>query len=65
MPEFVKGDIVRLLSGGPAMTVVASSPAYPGVLCMWFDADGKGDPHRASFCKDTLKKVELSFYEDS
>lgn len=33
------GDVVRLKSGGPAMTVIASSGrAEPGVVeCAWFD----------------------------
>jgi uncharacterized protein YodC (DUF2158 family) len=41
LAEFKKGDIVRLKSGGPAMTVEIVSDYSPmgpevGVLCIWF-----------------------------
>ena len=43
MAEFKKGDVVRLKSGGPRMTVVdlgSFRPTGPedGVKCQWFDA---------------------------
>ncbi len=40
MTEFTKGDVVRLKSGGPKMTVVAE-PEGAIVQCTWFDRNGK------------------------
>ena len=43
MPEFKKGDVVRLKSGGPKMTVsdvgdyTTSGGPEDGVHCVWFD----------------------------
>jgi uncharacterized protein YodC (DUF2158 family) len=38
---FQVGEVVRLKSGGPAMTVIATGArAEPGVIeCAWFDRD--------------------------
>lgn len=33
--QFVVGDVVRLKSGGPDMTVVKATPGYP-LECIWF-----------------------------
>ena len=43
MAEFNKGDVVRLKSGGPSMTVeLTQCKDDPGKLnCSWFDKDGK------------------------
>jgi uncharacterized protein YodC (DUF2158 family) len=38
--QFNKGEIVQLKSGGPLMTVLRCSKE--GVICCWFDNDGKG-----------------------
>ena len=37
MDEFKPGDIVRLKSGGPAMTVESFDKKDSGYLCLWFD----------------------------
>ncbi len=53
------GEIVRLKSGGPAMTVVATvARAEPGVVeCAWFDQD---DAYAtASFPPRALERVNL------
>lgn len=37
-----EGDVVQLLSGGPAMTVsIAGNGSDPRILCRWFDKDDK------------------------
>lgn len=48
MAEFKKGDVVRLKSGGPKMTVVDTGNyggmqmgPEDGVLCVWFDEKNK------------------------
>lgn len=43
--EFSKGDVVRLKSGGPKMTVLAVKAAK--LSCQWFDRNGK--MHKAEF----------------
>lgn len=40
MSQFSVGDVVRLKSGGPKMTVVESDK-QDGLLCQWFDRNGK------------------------
>ncbi|ACO78286.1 hypothetical protein AvCA_20850 [Azotobacter vinelandii CA] len=61
--EFVKGDIVVLKSGGPAMTVesignyaegLARGPER-GAKCIWFDG---GKPQEHVFDVAVLEKVE-------
>ena len=37
MSEFKPGDIVRLKSGGPQMTVESIDKKDGGLLCLWFD----------------------------
>ena len=53
------GEIVRLKSGGPAMTVVATGArAEPGVVeCAWFDRDNAYAA--ASFPPRALERVNL------
>ena len=44
-PQFERGDLVRLRSGGPAMTVSAIKGAQ--VECVW--TDDTGQPNDATF----------------
>jgi len=37
MEEFKPGDIVRLKSGGPPMTIESLDRKEGGFLCLWFD----------------------------
>jgi len=39
MTDFAPGDIVRLKSGGPKMTVLSLENG--SVTCKWFDRNGK------------------------
>jgi uncharacterized protein YodC (DUF2158 family) len=39
MAEFKKGDLVKLKSGGPIVTVVEVEPN--NLRCSWFDQSGK------------------------
>lgn len=56
---FQEGDVVRLVSGGPKMTVVGESNQHPGKLwCTWFD-DKKQHQGRP-FSPGTLKRVDPS-----
>jgi uncharacterized protein YodC (DUF2158 family) len=42
MAAFSKGDLVRLKSGGPSMTVDLTDSPEPGfVVCSWFDKNQK------------------------
>ncbi len=61
---FSTGDIVKLKSGGPDMTVerylIVKSLGYSResnheVICSWFDAQGKH--HARTFEQDALEKV--------
>jgi uncharacterized protein YodC (DUF2158 family) len=50
MADFQKGNVVKLKSGGPKMTVMNVgdwSPTGPvdGVLCTWFDEKNKHSEH--------------------
>ena len=54
MPEFLPGDLVALLSGGPLLTVRAASG--PWVTVDWF----AGDEHcTASFHREQLAPVDF------
>ncbi len=48
------GDVVRLKSGGPKMTVVSVS-AKGEVECSWFDK--KGEPQRGLYRTHMLQKM--------
>jgi uncharacterized protein YodC (DUF2158 family) len=42
MAQWKQGDVVRLKSGGPKLTVVAESGMEPGhMICVWFDGSKK------------------------
>lgn len=52
--QFSDGDVVRLKSGGPTMTVEQYDDIYQQVVCSWF----AGDKHeRARFSPASLVKV--------
>lgn len=58
MSNFKKGDVVRLKSGGPSMTVIADYPDHtngPSVRCVWFYDQSK--PSEDSFVVEALKLV--------
>jgi uncharacterized protein YodC (DUF2158 family) len=58
MPDsFKPGDVVRLKSGGPAMTVTQLNSAVMenGADCQWFDSKDK--LKRGVFSQDALKSV--------
>lgn len=61
--ELHVGDVVRLKSGGPKMTVMAHpiKIAHGGndssrTICQWFDENGKKS--QGTFLVETLEKVE-------
>jgi len=53
---FKEGDVVRLKSGGPDMTVLNPGDrlANTGVVCIWFSNNVKMDDE---FPEETLEKV--------
>lgn len=53
--SFKAGDVVRLKSGGPSMTVVHTNVVgLPnGAACTWFD--DKNQVQKASFTQDALE----------
>ena len=55
MPKFKTGDVVRLKSGGPEMTVQNYVPGKTRVICTWFDDKGK---HSDGFEEDQLEREE-------
>jgi len=55
MEDFEIGDVVRLRSGGPKMTV-HGLVSDGDVVCQWFEGN---EVHEESFPKDALKKIEL------
>jgi len=58
MTDLKKGDVVKLKSGGPKMTVQGLGEylgVEDGVLCVWFDDKGK---HSEVFERASLTKVE-------
>ncbi len=52
MSEFIKGDVVRLKSGGPKMTVLSVRTA--ALACQWFDRNGK--MHKSDFDIEMVDK---------
>lgn len=56
MPEeFEKGDVVRLKSGGPEMTVQGTRPYGSDLICKWFE---DGEKMSGSFAPESLERVE-------
>ncbi len=51
MAQFKPGDVVKLKSGGPVMTVAAMTGQ--GVLCCWFQAD-QSQPQSHEFVEAVL-----------
>ena len=49
--EFHCGDIVRLRSGGPSMTV-SRSEGPQGVCCVWFEGEARAE---AAFDAESLR----------
>jgi uncharacterized protein YodC (DUF2158 family) len=55
MAAFQVGDVVRLKSGGPAMTVTKTGFGADMVLCEWFE---EGDAKQKSFPTASLIRIE-------
>ena len=59
---FKQGELVKLKSGGPVMTVEAigdkSFGGGPGIICVWFEASGNEKPHRETFPPFVLEKAK-------
>jgi uncharacterized protein YodC (DUF2158 family) len=53
-PEFETGDVVRLKSGGPKMTVVGRMWGSDQLLCNWFEGDRS---HAGSFPSKALERA--------
>lgn len=61
MGEFKIGDVVRLKSGGPAMTVLGETrdinrQLTGKLMCTWFESSGKPIEHL--FAPESIEKVE-------
>ena len=52
--QFKAGDVVKLRSGGPKMTVNGQS-SDGSIICIWFEGH---NPKRDVFAAESLKKVE-------
>ncbi len=61
MEEFKSGDVVKLKSSGPLMTVMETDKRKQMVRCCWFNKDEKFDS--SEFHKDMLKKIEIKVEE--
>lgn len=55
--ELKLGDVVKLKSSGPSMTVDAINPETGGVLCVWFE---KGVQKSHVFAPHTLAQATLA-----
>ena len=53
--KFKVGDVVRLKSGGPSMTVLANEEDIDFIICQWFDGEELKD---GSFSPESLDMVE-------
>jgi uncharacterized protein YodC (DUF2158 family) len=61
--EFKPGDLVRVKSGGPLMTVeqvgITAMLQEPAVWCVWFEKVGnKQVPQKETFSPNVLEKAE-------
>jgi len=54
--SFVKGDIVKLKTGGPEMTV--KSVDSTGVHCVWFFNEEKGSAQSLTVTAGLLRKID-------
>ncbi|HHQ4556269.1 MULTISPECIES: DUF2158 domain-containing protein [Aeromonas] len=57
MVDFKVGDLVRLKSGGPVMTVCEKTTSVK-LKCMWFEMKYAATPFDAHFHIDSLEIVE-------
>jgi uncharacterized protein YodC (DUF2158 family) len=63
--EFMPGEVVRLKSGGPTMTVDHVGPRIQGgktieVMCSWFQVTkGKQERKQDWFVPTSLEKVDM------
>ena len=63
---FKIGDVVKLRSGGPRMTVAETGAASGSVLCHWFNRnDDVWSPQHAGFKADQLVQVTDDASRDS
>jgi uncharacterized protein YodC (DUF2158 family) len=53
MPDWKSGQMVRLKSGGPAMTVIDVVDGV--VVCQWFE---RNKSHTGRFTPETLEELE-------
>ena len=53
--SFTVGDVVKLKSGGPLMTVLSIDEAAHRVVCQWFD---KSEARQAEFPPETLRAAQ-------
>ena len=53
--KFKVGDVVRLKSGGPNMTVLANEEDIDFIICQWFDGEELKD---GNFSPESLELVE-------
>jgi uncharacterized protein YodC (DUF2158 family) len=56
VPEFARGDIVQLRSGGPLMTVMVMKNGLVNVL--WTDNDG--EPHDVTYPVGVLQRSDVT-----
>ena len=54
---FKVGEVVRLKTGGPEMTIEAIDAKSPDVICTWL---AENDPQHSRFKSLTLRKVEAA-----
>ncbi|WP_311754780.1 YodC family protein [Proteus terrae] len=54
--KFNSGDVVRLKSGGPKMTVEGNS-GTGDAICSWYD-ESKGEYLKQAFAEDALERYE-------